>query len=105
MISGRCNFAARRLTASKSLPSTKQLHSLTAVKHLAPGLAFRPLVTVQDQLGAERGIAAHADRHMTPFAIHDVDTLAAFSGVGTASNRSRNQFAPTSSASSSICGK
>ena len=31
-------------------------------------------------------------------------TLAAFSGVGTASNRSRNQFAPTSSASSSISG-
>lgn len=38
----------------------------------APGLAFDPLVAVQDQLRAERGIAAHADRHMTPFAIHDV---------------------------------
>jgi hypothetical protein len=28
---------------------------------LAPGLAFDPLVAVQDQLRAERRIAAHAD--------------------------------------------
>src|SRR5262245_15204816 len=41
---------------------------------LAPGLAFDPLVAVQDQLRTERGIATHADRHMTPFAIHDVDS-------------------------------
>src|SRR6516164_4360105 len=29
-------------------------------------------MAVQDQLRTEGGIAAHADRHMTPFAIHDV---------------------------------
>src|SRR5215831_20972607 len=42
---------------------------------LAPGLAFDPLMAVQDQLRTEGGIAAHADRHMTPFAIHDVKVV------------------------------
>jgi hypothetical protein len=33
---------------------------------LAPGLAFDPLVAVEDQLRTERGIPAHADRHNDP---------------------------------------
>src|SRR5215813_6772784 len=32
-------------------------------------------MAVQDQLRTEGGIAAHADRHMTPFAIHDVEVI------------------------------
>src|SRR5262245_32135334 len=32
-------------------------------------------MAVQDQLRTERGIAAHADRLMTPFAIHDVKVV------------------------------
>src|SRR4030095_5845655 len=32
-------------------------------------------MAVQDQLRTEGGIAAHADRHMTPFAIHDVKVV------------------------------
>ena len=32
-------------------------------------------MAVQDQLRTEGGIAAHADRHMTPFPIHDVKVV------------------------------
>src|SRR5512138_3099154 len=42
---------------------------------LAPDLAFNPLVSVQDQLRTEWGIAAHADRHMPPLAIDDVEVI------------------------------
>src|SRR5215471_3002189 len=53
----------------------KAVADLDGGQALAAGLTFNPLVAVQDQLRTERGIAAHADRHMTPFAIHDVKVV------------------------------
>jgi hypothetical protein len=42
---------------------------------LASGLALDPFVAVQDHLRAEGRIAAHADDHVTPVRIHQVEMV------------------------------
>jgi hypothetical protein len=53
----------------------KTIAALDHLKVLASGLALDPLVAIQDHLGPEGRIAAHADGHVAPVRIHQMKVV------------------------------